>query len=48
MRHYVVDNVKSVKMFFLSDDSTHAELIEMTREYYNMYMFAELVELTYS
>lgn len=30
MRHYVVDNVKSMKMFFLSDVSTHVELVEMT------------------
>ncbi|KAF8113322.1 hypothetical protein N665_0051s0017 [Sinapis alba] len=42
---FVVDKAKGARIFFLSEGSTHAELVEMVVEDYNME--TEVVELTY-
>ncbi|KAF8093887.1 hypothetical protein N665_0375s0006 [Sinapis alba] len=42
---FVVDKGKGARIFFLSEGSTHAELVEMAVEDYNLE--AEVVELTY-
>ncbi|KAF8103817.1 hypothetical protein N665_0184s0012 [Sinapis alba] len=42
---FVVDKAKGARIFFLSEGSTHAELVEMAIEDYNLE--AEVVELTY-
>ena len=43
----MVDNIKGARMFFLSDGSTHAELVEMAQEAYNLDMNREVMNLTY-
>ncbi|KAF8053322.1 hypothetical protein N665_1431s0006 [Sinapis alba] len=45
---FVVDYVKRVRMFFLTEGSTYDELVQMTQEDYNLDMNIEVVELTYS
>ncbi|KAF3598594.1 hypothetical protein F2Q69_00036821 [Brassica cretica] len=35
---YVVDNVKGARIIFLGEGSTHAELLAMTQEDYNLDM----------
>ncbi|CAG7862379.1 unnamed protein product [Brassica rapa] len=35
-------------MFFLSDGSTHAKLVEITQEDYNLNVNIEVMDLTYS
>ncbi|KAF2575793.1 hypothetical protein F2Q70_00001594 [Brassica cretica] len=45
---FVVDNVKGARTFFLSDGSTHAELLAIAQEDYNLDMSTESVEITYS
>src|SRR5690606_6139727 len=46
--NFVVDNFKGARLFFLSEGSTHAELVAMAQEDYNLDMNTESVELTYS
>ncbi|KAF3606344.1 hypothetical protein DY000_02049332 [Brassica cretica] len=46
--NFVVDNVKGARMFFLSEDSTHVELLAMAQEDYNLDRSTESVEITYS
>ncbi|KAF3489598.1 hypothetical protein F2Q69_00055458 [Brassica cretica] len=45
---FVVDNVKGARIFFLSKGSTHAELLAMPQEDYNLDMSTKSVEITYS
>ncbi|KAF8075603.1 hypothetical protein N665_1078s0002 [Sinapis alba] len=45
---FVVDYVKGAGMFFLTEGSTHEELVQMAQEDYNLDMNTEVVELTYS
>ncbi|KAF2587712.1 hypothetical protein F2Q70_00036054 [Brassica cretica] len=45
---FVVDNVKGARMCFLSDSSTHSDLVEMAQENYNMDTNREVVDFTYS
>ena len=45
---FVVDNVKGAKIIFWGEGSTHAELLAMTQEDYNLDMSTESVEITYS
>ncbi|KAF8116942.1 hypothetical protein N665_0013s0001, partial [Sinapis alba] len=45
---FVVDGVKGARMFFLTEGSTHEELVQMAQEDYNLDMNTEVVELTYS
>ncbi|KAF3562241.1 hypothetical protein DY000_02017971 [Brassica cretica] len=45
---FVVDNVKGARIFFLSKGSTHAELLAMAQEDYNLDMSTKSVEITYS
>ncbi|KAF2586851.1 hypothetical protein F2Q70_00034997 [Brassica cretica] len=45
---FVVDNVKGARMFFLSEGSTHAKLLAMAQEDYNLDMSTKSVEITYS
>ncbi|KAF3532832.1 hypothetical protein DY000_02040524 [Brassica cretica] len=45
---FVVDNVKGTRMCFLSDSSTHADLVEMAQEDYNLDTNREVVDFTYS
>ncbi|KAG5375390.1 hypothetical protein IGI04_039986 [Brassica rapa subsp. trilocularis] len=45
---FVVHNVKGAKMFFFSECSTHAELLAMVQEDYNLDMSTKYVEITYS
>ncbi|KAF3588801.1 hypothetical protein F2Q69_00026857 [Brassica cretica] len=45
---FVVDNVKGVRINFWGECSTHAELLAMTQEDYNLDMSTESVEITYS
>ena len=45
---FVVDNAKGARMFFLSEGSTHAELLAMALEDFNLDMSTESVEITYS
>ncbi|KAF3588493.1 hypothetical protein F2Q69_00027779 [Brassica cretica] len=46
--NFVVDKFKGVRMFFLSEGSTHPELAAMAQEDYNLDMNTESVELAYS
>ncbi|KAF3527984.1 hypothetical protein DY000_02040886 [Brassica cretica] len=46
--NFVVDHFKGARMLFLSEGSTHADLVAMAQEDYNMDMNRESVELTYS
>ena len=46
--NFVVDKFKGVRMFFLSEGSTHAELVAMAQEDYNLDMNTESVQLAYS
>ncbi|KAF3608937.1 hypothetical protein DY000_02049767 [Brassica cretica] len=45
---FVVDNVKGARIIFLGEGSTHAELLAMAQEDYNLDMSTESVEITYS
>ena len=45
---FVVDNVKGARMCFLSDSATHADLVEMAEEDYNLDMNRDVVDFTYS
>ncbi|KAF3552654.1 hypothetical protein DY000_02004741 [Brassica cretica] len=45
---FVVDNVKGARMFFLSEGSTHDELLAMAQEDYILDMSTKSVEITYS
>ncbi|KAF3528191.1 hypothetical protein DY000_02043592 [Brassica cretica] len=46
--NFVVDNVKGARIIFLGEGSTHAELLAMAQEDYNLDMSTESVEITYS
>ncbi|KAF3601908.1 hypothetical protein F2Q69_00034792 [Brassica cretica] len=46
--NFVVDHFKGARMLFLSEGSTHADLVAMTQEDYKLDMNTESVELTYS
>ncbi|KAF2553890.1 hypothetical protein F2Q68_00036157 [Brassica cretica] len=46
--NFVVDHFKGARMLFLSEGSTHADLVAMAQEDYNLDMNTESVELTYS
>ncbi|KAF3589611.1 hypothetical protein F2Q69_00029444 [Brassica cretica] len=46
--NFVVDKFKGVRMLFLSEGSTHPELVAMAQEDYNLDMNTESVELAYS
>ncbi|KAF2548297.1 hypothetical protein F2Q70_00021711 [Brassica cretica] len=46
--NFVVDHFKGARMLFLSEGSTHVDLVEMAQEDYNLDMNTESVELTYS
>ncbi|KAF3529666.1 hypothetical protein DY000_02038749 [Brassica cretica] len=46
--NFVVDHFKGAIMLFLSEGSTHADLVAMAQEDYNLDMNTESVELTYS
>ncbi|KAG5397455.1 hypothetical protein IGI04_019269 [Brassica rapa subsp. trilocularis] len=46
--NFVVDHFKGARMLFLSEGSTHADLVAMAQENYNLDMNTESVELTYS
>ncbi|KAF3503110.1 hypothetical protein F2Q69_00043147 [Brassica cretica] len=45
---FVVDNVKGGRIFFLGEGSTHAELLAMAQENFNLDMSTKSVEITYS
>ncbi|KAF3598593.1 hypothetical protein F2Q69_00036820 [Brassica cretica] len=45
---FVVDNVKGARIIFLGEGSTHAELLAMAQEDYNLDMSTKSVEITYS
>ncbi|KAF2553392.1 hypothetical protein F2Q68_00035906 [Brassica cretica] len=45
---FVVDNVKGARIIFWGEGSTHAELLAMAQEDYNLDMSTESVEITYS
>ena len=47
-RNFVVDKFKGARLFFLSKNLTHAELVAMAQEDYNLDMNTEYVELAYS
>ena len=42
---FVVDNLKGARLFLLSEGSTHAELVAMAQEDYNLDMSIEAVEI---
>ncbi|KAG5383148.1 hypothetical protein IGI04_034618 [Brassica rapa subsp. trilocularis] len=46
--NFVVDHFKGARMLFLNESSTHADLVAMAQEDYNLDMNTESVELTYS
>ncbi|KAF3560908.1 hypothetical protein DY000_02015194 [Brassica cretica] len=46
--NFVVDHFKGARMLFLSEGLTHADLVAMAQEDYNLDMNTESVELTYS
>ncbi|KAF2587580.1 hypothetical protein F2Q70_00036172 [Brassica cretica] len=46
--NFVVDKFKGARLFFLSEGSTHAELVAMAQEDYNLDMNTESVQLAYS
>ncbi|KAF3571299.1 hypothetical protein F2Q69_00060140 [Brassica cretica] len=46
--NFVVDHFKGARMLFLSEGLTHADLVAMAQENYNLDMNTESVELTYS
>ncbi|KAF2613035.1 hypothetical protein F2Q70_00011021 [Brassica cretica] len=46
--NFVVDHFKGARMLFLNEGSTHADLVAMAQEDYNLDMNTESVELTYS
>ncbi|KAF2584581.1 hypothetical protein F2Q70_00035913 [Brassica cretica] len=46
--NFVVDHFKGARMLFLSEGSTHADLVAMAQDDYNLDMNTESVELTYS
>ncbi|KAG5410403.1 hypothetical protein IGI04_006722 [Brassica rapa subsp. trilocularis] len=46
--NFVVDHFKGARMLFLNEGSTHADLVAMAQEDYNLDMNTEFVELTYS
>ncbi|KAF3599248.1 hypothetical protein F2Q69_00036296 [Brassica cretica] len=46
--NFVVDKFKEARLFFLSEGSTHAELVAMAQEDYNLDMNTESVQLAYS
>ncbi|KAF2537025.1 hypothetical protein F2Q68_00019628 [Brassica cretica] len=45
---FVVDNVKGGRIFFFGEGSTHAELLAMAQEDFNLDMSTKSVEITYS
>src|SRR5690606_41141359 len=45
---FFVDHLKGARLFLLSEGSTHAELVAMAKEDYNLDMSTESVEITYS
>ncbi|KAF2530613.1 hypothetical protein F2Q70_00031493 [Brassica cretica] len=45
---FVVDNVKGARIIFLGECSTHAKLLAMAQENYNLDMSTKSVEITYS
>ncbi|KAF3595977.1 hypothetical protein DY000_02020498 [Brassica cretica] len=46
--NFVVDKFKGARLFFLSESSTHAELVAVAQEDYNLDMNTESVQLAYS
>ncbi|KAF3537614.1 hypothetical protein F2Q69_00020014 [Brassica cretica] len=46
--NFVVDHFKGARMLFLREGSTHADLVAMAQEDYNLDMNTESMELTYS
>ncbi|KAF2539294.1 hypothetical protein F2Q68_00020873 [Brassica cretica] len=46
--NFVVDHFKGARVLFLSEGSTHVDLVVMAQEDYNLDMNTESVELTYS
>ena len=45
---FVVDDLKGARLFLLNEDSTHAELVAMAQEDYNLDMRTVSVEISYS
>ncbi|XP_056859970.1 uncharacterized protein LOC130508463 [Raphanus sativus] len=45
---FVVDDLKGTRLFLLNEDSTHAELVAMAQEDYNLDMRSVTVEISYS
>ncbi|XP_056866447.1 uncharacterized protein LOC130512453 [Raphanus sativus] len=45
---FVVDDLKGARLFLLNEDSTHAELVAMAQEDYNLDMRSVTVEISYS
>ncbi|KAF3517530.1 hypothetical protein DY000_02058821 [Brassica cretica] len=45
--NFVVDKFKGARLFFLSEGSTHAELVAMAQEDYNLDMNTDYVQLAY-
>ncbi|CAN7085060.1 unnamed protein product, partial [Brassica oleracea var. botrytis] len=45
---FVVDDLKGGRLFLLNEDSTHAELVAMAQEDYNLDMRTVSVEISYS
>src|SRR5690606_41529987 len=45
---FFVDHLKGARLFLLSEGSTHAELVAMAQEDYNLDMSTKYVEITYS
>jgi len=45
---FFVDHLKGARLFLLSEGSTHAELVAMAQEDYNLDMSTKSVEITYS
>ena len=46
--NFVVDRFKGARLFLLNEDSTHAELVAMAQEDYNLDMSTVTVEISYS